>query len=298
MGNQRVQFDNNFEDVRKCCRDKKQGSYDSFSLNFNFDGLEVKILPKKNNESEASAEVVLDSNDSNELITEVLRLAYSEGLEEKVADIYYKLGAASNENYEIYLKREFEYLLRIERYRLGVSIEDFKLWREGGGAYGENHIHDSWKVVVGDIDVKANLNDFYTLNQLLSIQDELFMERLKNLKVVKDYKRIIKDVVNNLWMKKYNPPVDAESSYMEYLGKHFQSIVGADKKSSEVESISFETLLRWEKLDSIMKHGSNSIQLIASIWIEIVGSTRDACNMCKFANLSATIDDLLRSMSI
>ena len=99
-------------------------------------------------------------------------------------------------------------------------------------------------------------------------------------------------------MKKYNPPVDAESSYMEYLGKHFQSIVGADKKSSEVESISFETLLRWEKLDSIMKHGSNSIQLIASIWIEIVGSTRDACNMCKFANLSATIDDLLRSMSI
>lgn len=42
--------------------------------------------------------------------------------------------------------------------------------------------------------MKANLNDFYTLNQLLSIQDELFMERLKNLKVVKDYKRIIKGV--------------------------------------------------------------------------------------------------------
>lgn len=129
------------------------------------------------------------------------------------------------------------------------------------------------------------------------IQDELFMERLKNLKVVKDCKRIIKDVVNNMWMKKYNPPVDAESTYMDYLGKHFQSIVGTDKKSSEVESISFETLLRWEKLDSIMKYGSNSIQLIASIWIDIVGSTRDACNMCKFANLSATIDDLLRSMS-
>ena len=145
--NQRVQFDDNFEDVHKRCRDKKQGSYDSFSLNFNFDGLEVKILPKKNNESEASAEVVLDSNDSNELITEVLRLAYSEGLEEKVADIYYKLGAASNENYEMYLKREFEYLLSIERDRVGVSIEDFKLWSEGGGwSYGENYIHDSWKV--------------------------------------------------------------------------------------------------------------------------------------------------------
>ena len=66
--------------------------------------------------------------------------------EEKVAETYYKLCAASKENSEILLTSEFEYLLRIEYNRLGVSIEDFKSWREGGGAYDDNHIHESWKV--------------------------------------------------------------------------------------------------------------------------------------------------------
>ena len=144
--NQWFQFDDSLEDIHKCYSDKKQGSSDSFSLDFNFDGLEVKILRKKNNESEPSTEVVLNSADSNELITDVLRIAYTEGLEEKVAETYYKLCAASKENSEILLTSEFEYLLRIEYNRLGVSIEDFKSWREGGGAYDDNHIHESWKV--------------------------------------------------------------------------------------------------------------------------------------------------------
>ena len=92
-----------------------------------------------------------------------------------------------------------------------------------------------------------------------------------------------------MWRRKYSPPVDAESTYIDYLGQHFKSIVAATRASSEGKSISFDTLLRWKKLDSFMKYGSASIQLIASIWTEIVGSTRDTCDICKFK----TIDDLL-----
>ena len=101
-----------------------------------------------------------------------------------------------------------------------------------------------------------------------------------------------------MWRRKYSPPVDAESTYIDYLGQHFKSIVAATRVSSEGKSISFDTLLRWKKLDSFMKYGSASIQLIASIWTEIVGSTRDTCDICKFKNLSATIDDLLSTMSM